>query len=206
MGSFRGAFRPLSAVDLGAAVAACLNAASCPPRSGSTNANFRPVLTAGCGQNPARQTALRANGLPVDTPAVTVNLVCGSGLAKRVQQSAVQAIRWAATPGSLSPAAGEHEQCSYLMHGARDGLRFGHASLQGQHDPGRPVGRLQRLPRGHYRRGPRRRLRHQPPSARTPSPPASQRKAAAAIAAGRFREEIAWSASRSAQKAAATRD
>lgn len=48
------------------------------------------MLTAGCGQNPARQTALRA-GLPVDTPAVTVNLVCGSGL-KAVQQ-AMQAIR-----------------------------------------------------------------------------------------------------------------
>jgi acetyl-CoA C-acetyltransferase len=37
---------------------------------------FGQVLTAGCGQNPARQTAARA-GLPVSCPAVTVNLVCG---------------------------------------------------------------------------------------------------------------------------------
>jgi acetyl-CoA C-acetyltransferase len=39
---------------------------------------FGQVLTAGCGQNPARQTAITA-GLPVSTPATTVNLVCGAG-------------------------------------------------------------------------------------------------------------------------------
>ncbi len=91
IGSFRGAFAPLSATSTSARrwCAACLNAASCPPAA-VDELIFGQVLTAGCGQNPARQTALRA-GLPVDTPAVTVNLVCGSGL-KAVQQ-AVQAIR-----------------------------------------------------------------------------------------------------------------
>ena len=48
------------------------------------------MLTAGCGQNPARQTALNA-GLPVTTPALTINKVCGSGL--KAVHLAVQAIR-----------------------------------------------------------------------------------------------------------------
>jgi acetyl-CoA acetyltransferase len=52
--------------------------------------DFWPGVKRGCGQNPARQTALHA-GIPVTTPAVTVNQVCGSGL-KAVLQ-AVQAIR-----------------------------------------------------------------------------------------------------------------
>ncbi len=83
------------------------------------------MLTAGCGQNPARQTALRASR--VDTPAVTVNLVCGSGL-KAVQQ-AVQAIR-CGDAGIVIAGGGSMSNAPYLMHGARDGLRFGHASLQ----------------------------------------------------------------------------
>ncbi|HBV3502855.1 TPA: hypothetical protein MDU73_004396 [Klebsiella pneumoniae] len=90
VGSFRGAFAPLSAIDLGAAVVRGLLERCQLPAAAVDELIFGQVLTAGCGQNPARQTALRA-GLPVDTPAVTVNLVCGSGL-KAVQQ-AVQAIR-----------------------------------------------------------------------------------------------------------------
>lgn len=143
------------------------------------------MLTAGCGQNPARQTALRA-GLPVDTPAVTVNLVCGSGL-KAVQQ-AMQAIRCG--DAEIVIAGGrEHEQCPYLMHGARDGLRFGHASLQdsmildglwdafNDYHMGITAENLadafdiSRERQDAFAAG-------------------SQRKAAAAIAAGRFREEI----------------
>ncbi len=101
VGSFRGAFAPLSAVDLGAAVVRGLLERCQLPAAAVDELIFGQVLTAGCGQNPARQTALRA-GLPVDTPAVTVNLVCGSGLkrfSRRCRRSA------AATPGSLSPAA-----------------------------------------------------------------------------------------------------
>lgn len=51
---------------------------------------FGQVLTAGCGQNPARQTAITA-GLSVSTPATTVNPVCGAGL--KAVQLAAQAIR-----------------------------------------------------------------------------------------------------------------
>ena len=87
IGSFRGAFAPLSAVDLGAAVVRGLLERCQLPAAAVDELIFGQVLTAGCGQNPARQTALRA-GLPVDTPAV-----------RRCRRSA------AATPGSLSPAA-----------------------------------------------------------------------------------------------------
>ena len=100
IGSFRGALSSLSAVELGAAVVRGLLERTQLPASAVDELIFGQVLTAGCGQNPARQTALRA-GLPVETPAVTVNLVCGSGL-KAVQQ-AVQAIR----SGELKMDAGK---------------------------------------------------------------------------------------------------
>ncbi len=127
IGSFRGAFAPLSAVDLGAAVVRGLLERCQLPAAAVDELIFGQVLTAGCGQNPARQTALRA-GLPVDTPAVTVNLVCGSGL-KAVQQ-AVQAIRCGDAGIVIAGGQESMSNAPYLMHGARDGLRFGHASLQ----------------------------------------------------------------------------
>lgn len=127
VGSFRGAFAPLSAVDLGAAVVRGLLERCQLPAAAVDELIFGQVLTAGCGQNPARQTALRA-GLPVDTPAVTVNLVCGSGL-KAVQQ-AVQAIRCGDAGIVIAGGQESMSNAPYLMHGARDGLRFGHASLQ----------------------------------------------------------------------------
>ncbi len=58
---------------------------------------------------------------------MTVNLVCGSGL-KAVQQ-AVQAIA-RRRPGGHRRWSGEHEQCPYLIDGARAGLRVGHRSMQ----------------------------------------------------------------------------
>ncbi|GKO94755.1 hypothetical protein NUBL22002_08040 [Klebsiella variicola] len=127
VGSFRGAFAPLSAVDLGAAVVRSLLERGQLPAAAVDELIFGQVLTAGCGQNPARQTALRA-GLPVDTPAVTVNLVCGSGL-KAVQQ-AMQAIRCGDAEIVIAGGQESMSNAPYLMHGARDGLRFGHASLQ----------------------------------------------------------------------------
>lgn len=138
VGSFRGAFAPLSAVDLGAAVVRSLLERGQLPAAAVDELIFGQVLTAGCGQNPARQTALRA-GLPVDTPAVTVNLVCGSGL-KAVQQ-AMQAIRCG--DAEIVIAGGrEHEQCP--LSDARRPRRpaFRPRQPAGQHDSGRPVGRL----------------------------------------------------------------
>ncbi|ENS0476703.1 TPA: acetyl-CoA C-acetyltransferase [Klebsiella aerogenes] len=127
IGSFRGALSSLSAVELGAAVVRGLLERTQLPASAVDELIFGQVLTAGCGQNPARQTALRA-GLPVETPAVTVNLVCGSGL-KAVQQ-AVQAIRTGEAEIVIAGGQESMSNAPYLVQGARDGLRFGHASMQ----------------------------------------------------------------------------
>lgn len=85
------------------------------------------VLTAGCGQNPARQTALRA-GLPSTTPALTINLVCGSGL-KAVHQ-AVQAIRCGDAQIVIAGGQESMSNAPYFLDGARAGLRLGHASMK----------------------------------------------------------------------------
>lgn len=127
IGSFRGALSSLSAVELGAAVVRGLLERTQLPASAVDELIFGQVLTAGCGQNPARQTALRA-GLPVETPAVTVNLVCGSGL-KAVQQ-AVQAIRSGEAEIVIAGGQESMSNAPYLVQGARDGLRFDHASMQ----------------------------------------------------------------------------
>ncbi|EPK2794057.1 acetyl-CoA C-acetyltransferase [Klebsiella aerogenes] len=127
IGSFRGALSSLSAVELGAAVVRGLLERKQLPARAVDELIFGQVLTAGCGQNPARQTALRA-GLPVETPAVTVNLVCGSGL-KAVQQ-AVQAIRSGEAEIVIAGGQESMSNAPYLVQGARDGLHFGHASMQ----------------------------------------------------------------------------
>ena len=77
--SFEGRFRPLPAPDLGAvAVREAVARAGCEPRE-IDEVILGNVLSAGVGQAPARQAALRA-GLPPTVAALTVNKVCGSGL------------------------------------------------------------------------------------------------------------------------------
>jgi acetyl-CoA C-acetyltransferase len=88
---------------------------------------FGQVLTAGCGQNPARQTAITA-GLPVSTPATTVNLVCGAGL--KAVQLAAQAIRCGDADVAIAGGQESMSSAPYLLDGARSGLRFGHTGLQ----------------------------------------------------------------------------
>ena len=81
IGKFMGSYSSMSAVDLGVAtVKELLARANIDPASGVVDeVIFGQVLQAGAGQNPARQVALKS-GLPVTTPCVTVNKVCGSSL------------------------------------------------------------------------------------------------------------------------------
>lgn len=127
IGSFHGALAPLSAVELGACVIRALLEKTALPADAIDEVIFGQVLTAGCGQNPARQTALRA-GLPVTTPAVTLNLVCGSGL-KAVLQAA-QAIRCGDAEIVIAGGQESMSNAPYLLDGARTGLRLGHASMK----------------------------------------------------------------------------
>src|SRR5574343_1782982 len=80
------------------------------------------VLTAGVGQNPARQAMMKA-GLAKETPALTINAVCGSGL--KAVMLAAQAIAWG---DSEIVVAGGQENMSlspHVLNGSRDGQRMG---------------------------------------------------------------------------------
>ena len=127
IGRFQGALAPLSAVDLGAAVIKALIARAGIDPALINSVLMGQVLTAGCGQNPARQSAVRA-GIPVTASAMTLNLVCGSGL-----QAVIEGARAVALGDAEVVIAGGQESMSnapYLLPGARAGLRAGHRQLQ----------------------------------------------------------------------------
>ncbi|CAI1782268.1 acetyl-CoA C-acetyltransferase [Serratia proteamaculans] len=126
IGSFQGALATLSAVDLGTVVVKALLARSGVPADQVDEVILGQVLTAGCGQNPARQTALNA-GLPYSVPALTINKVCGSGL--KAIHLAVQAIRCGDAEVIIAGGQESMSQSPYLMNGARAGLRLGHGQL-----------------------------------------------------------------------------
>ena len=79
IGKFGGSLKGIPAVDLGAAVIKeAVNRAGIKPED-VNEVIFGNVITAGLGQNPARQASIKA-GLPIETTAMTINIVCGSGL------------------------------------------------------------------------------------------------------------------------------
>ena len=106
------------------------------------------VLTAGQGQNPARQAAIKA-GLPIETPAITINQVCGSGL--RAVAMGCQAIAGGRRRRGGGGRAGEHEPGDALRLSARRG-QDGQRRAGRHDDQGRAVGRVQRLPHGDHGR------------------------------------------------------
>ncbi|SFB47342.1 acetyl-CoA acetyltransferase [Azotobacter beijerinckii] len=84
------------------------------------------VLTAGAGQNPARQAVIKA-GLPHTVPAMTLNKVCGSGL--KALHLATQAIRCGDADVIIAGGQENMSLSPYVLPGARTGLRMGHANL-----------------------------------------------------------------------------
>lgn len=125
-GRFQGEMGAQSAVQLGATVVRELLAQSGIQPETVDEVIMGQVLTAGCGQNPARQTALHA-GLPVTVSATTVNLVCGSGL--KAVQLAAQSIQ--SGMAKIAVAGGQEcmSQAPYLLTDARKGHRFGHGKV-----------------------------------------------------------------------------
>jgi len=125
IGSFNGGLGSVSAVDLGTiAIKEALSRSSVSPDD-VNEVIFGQVLTAGCGQNPARQSAVHA-GIPASSSAVTVNQVCGSGL--RTVAMAYQAIR---SGDSSIVVAGGQESMSLSTHCAhlRNGYKMGNAEV-----------------------------------------------------------------------------
>ena len=125
VGSFNGSLASLPAHELGkVAIKAALDRAGVQP--GDINeVILGQVLTAGQGQNPARQASIAA-GIPVDAPAWGVNQVCGSGL--RAVALGMQQIL---TGSSNIVVAGGQESMSQSQHAAylRSGVKMGALEL-----------------------------------------------------------------------------
>jgi acetyl-CoA C-acetyltransferase len=126
IGAFQGVLSPATAPQLGAAAAkAAIEAAGIKPED-VQEAIFGCVLPAGLGQAPARQAALGA-GVPVGTPATTINKMCGSGL-KAVMLAADQ-IRTGDVEIVLAGGLESMTNAPYLLPKARGGYRMGHGEI-----------------------------------------------------------------------------
>ncbi|WP_137822794.1 acetyl-CoA C-acetyltransferase [Pseudomonas sp. D(2018)] len=126
IGSFQGALANIPAPELGAAVIRQLLAQTSLDGAEVDEVILGQVLTAGSGQNPARQAAILA-GLPHAVPAMTLNKVCGSGL--KALHLAAQAIRCGDAEVIIAGGQENMSLAPYVMPGARTGLRMGHAKL-----------------------------------------------------------------------------
>jgi acetyl-CoA C-acetyltransferase len=126
VGKFGGSLAGIAAPELGAtAIRAAIERAGIDPAA-VEEVIMGQVLTAGSGQNPARQALLKA-GVPDAVPAMTINKVCGSGL--KAVMLAAQAIQ---TGNAEIIVAGGQENMSAAPHvlmGSRDGFRMGDAKL-----------------------------------------------------------------------------
>jgi acetyl-CoA C-acetyltransferase len=122
VGKFGGTLAALPASELGAiAVKEAIARARLDPAAVG-EVILGQVLAAGAGQNPARQAAMKA-GVPKETPALTINAVCGSGL--KAVMLAAQAVAWG---DSEIVVAGGQENMSLAPHvllGSRQGQRMG---------------------------------------------------------------------------------
>ncbi|MFB3921387.1 MAG: acetyl-CoA C-acetyltransferase [Terriglobia bacterium] len=126
IGKFQGSLSPLSAVELGA----------CVVREAVRRAGIEPaqvdeiimgnVVSAGLGQNPARQAGLKG-GLANHVAAMTINKVCGSGL--KAVALAAQAIQTENADIVVAGGMESMSNCPYLLPQLRGGLRLGHGRV-----------------------------------------------------------------------------
>jgi acetyl-CoA C-acetyltransferase len=127
IGSFGGALAGIPATALGAQVISALLARTGLDPAAVDEVILGQVLTAGAGQNPARQAAIRA-GIPDTVPSLTINKVCGSGL--KAVHLAAQAIRCG---DAEIVVAGGQENMSLAPHvapGSRNGTKMGDWTLK----------------------------------------------------------------------------
>jgi len=126
IGKFGGALSKIPATELGAQVVKQLLAKTGIDPASVSEVIMGQVLAAGVGQNPARQTVIKA-GLPDKVPASTLNVVCGSGL--RATHLAAQAIK--AGDAEIVIAGGQENMSAspHVLNNSRDGFRMGDAKL-----------------------------------------------------------------------------
>lgn len=126
IGSFQGALATVPATELGAAVIRQLLKQTGLKGEQVDEVILGQVLTAGCGQNPARQASILA-GLPHSVPALTLNKLCGSGL--KALHLATQAIRCGDADVIIAGGMENMSLAPYVLPAARTGLRMGNATL-----------------------------------------------------------------------------
>ena len=127
LGSLQGIFSSLSATDLGAhVIRAAVADAQVAPNS-IDEVYMGNVVSAGVGQAPARQAALKA-GLPVSVPCTTVNKVCGSGMMSVMLGADVIALGRAEC--IVSGGMESMSNAPYLQAKARSGYKLGHTVLE----------------------------------------------------------------------------
>jgi acetyl-CoA C-acetyltransferase len=126
VGKFGGTLAKVPAAELGATVIRALLARTGVAAEQVSDVLLGQVLTAGVGQNPARQAVIRA-GLPEGVPGMTINMVCGSGL--RAVMLAAQAIK--SGDAEIVIAGGQENMSAspHVLSGSRDGFRMGDAKL-----------------------------------------------------------------------------
>nr|QEG96764.1 Tt_Thl M1 [Expression vector pLT_182] len=126
VGKFGGTLLNVPAVDLGAVVIKeALKRANVKPEDVS-EVIMGNVLQAGLGQNPARQAEIKA-GIPQEVPAMTVNMVCGSGL--RAVTLAAQAVMLGDADIVVAGGMENMSRAPYILNDARFGYRMNNGQL-----------------------------------------------------------------------------
>src|SRR5450830_1575114 len=126
VGKFGGSLSKIAASDLGAHVIKSLLAKTGIKPEQISEVILGQVLTAGVGQNPARQAVIKA-GLPNMVPAFVVGKVCGSGL--KAVHLAAQAIKCGDAQIVIAGGQENMSASPHVLNGSRDGFRMGDAKL-----------------------------------------------------------------------------
>lgn len=126
VGSFGGSLKDIPAADLGALVIKEALVRAGVKGEQVDEVIMGNVLTAGLGQNPARQAVIKA-GLPVEVPAMTINKVCGSGL--RSVSLACQAILAGDADIMVAGGMENMSRAPYVLDSARWGQRMGNGTM-----------------------------------------------------------------------------
>lgn len=126
VGSFGGSLAGLSAVELGANVIRSLLDKTGINPAEVDEVLMGQVLTAASGQNPARQSAIKA-GLPVTVPAMTINKVCGSGL--KALHLAAQAIKSGDADIVIAGGQESMSNAPHALPNSRNGQRMGNWNM-----------------------------------------------------------------------------
>ena len=126
VGKFNGAIGKVPAADLGAQIIRALLVRSQLQPEQISEVIMGQVLTAGVGQNPARQALIRA-GLPDSVPGMTIGKVCGSGL--KATHLAAQAIKCGDADIVIAGGQENMSASPHVLQGSRDGFRMGDAKL-----------------------------------------------------------------------------